>query len=72
MYDRNKKRFENIKSSLDKAELKESNNNSEYKISTNGRYMLLNKIDNTLIYANVEDKYKESVTTLIKQLGYSN
>ena len=54
------------------AELKESNNNSEYKISTNGRYMLLNKIDNTLIYANVEDKYKESVTTLIKQLGYSN
>ena len=34
--------------------------------------MLLNKIDNTLIYANVEDKYKESVTTLIKQLGYSN
>ncbi len=72
MYDRNKKRFENIKSSLDKAEVTETDNNSEYKISTNGRYMLLNKIDNTLIYANVEDKYKESVTTLIKQLGYSN
>ena len=72
MYDRNKKRFENIKSSLDKAEVTETDNNSEYKISTNGRYMLLNKIDNTLIYANVEDKYKDSVTTLIKQLGYSN
>lgn len=72
MYDRNKKRFENIKSSLDKAEVTETDNNSEYRISTNGRYMLLNKIDNTLIYANVEDKYKENVTTLIKQLGYSN
>ena len=70
MYARNKNRFENIKSSLDKAEVTETDNYSEYKVTSRNRYMLVCKIDNTLIYTSVEKKYKDNVTNLIKRLGY--
>ena len=70
MYTRNKNRFENVKSSLDKAEVTETDNYSEYKVTSRNRYMLVCKIDNTLIYASVEEKYKDNVTNLIKRLGY--
>lgn len=70
MYARNKNRFENVKSSLDKAEVTETDNYSEYKVTSRNRYMLVCKIDNTLIYASVEKKYKDNVTNLIKRLGY--
>lgn len=70
MYARNKNRFENVKSSLDKAEVTETDNYSEYKVTSRNRYMLVCKIDNTLIYASVEEKYKDNVTNLIKRLGY--
>ena len=62
MYDRNKKRFESQKNDNDKAEIVETDNYSEYK--------LLCKIDNTLVYADVDEQYKDSVVEFAKQLGY--
>lgn len=70
MYNRNKKRFETQKESKDKAEEINSNNYSEYKLTTNGKYKLLSKIDNTLLYADVDEQYKDNVINFAKQLGY--
>lgn len=70
MYNRNKKRFETQKKSKDKAEEINSNNYSEYKLTTNGKYKLLSKIDNTLLYADVDEQYKDNVINFAKQLGY--
>ncbi len=70
MYDRNKKRFESQKNDNDKAEIVETDNYSEYKLLTRGKYKLLSKIDNTLVYADVDEQYKDSVVEFAKQLGY--
>lgn len=70
MYDRNKKRFESQKESKDKAEEINSNNYAEYKLTTNGKYKMLSKIDNTLMYADVDEQYKDNVINFAKQLGY--
>ncbi len=70
MYDRNKKRFESQKNDNDKAEIVETDNYSEYKLLTKGKYKLLCKIDNTLVYADVDEQYKDSVVEFAKQLGY--
>ena len=70
MYDRNKKRFESQKNDNDKAEIVETDNYSEYKLLTKGKYKLLCKIDNTLVYANVDEQYRDSVVEFAKQLGY--
>lgn len=70
MYDRNKKRFESQKKDNDKAEIVETDNYSEYKLLTKGKYKLLCKIDNTLVYADVDEQYKDSVVEFAKQLGY--
>lgn len=70
MYDRNKKRFESQKNDNDKAEIVETDNYSEYKLLTKGKYKLLSKIDNTLVYADVDEQYKDSVVEFAKHLGY--
>ena len=70
MYDRNKKRFESQKNDNDKAEIVETDNYSEYKLLTKGKYKLLSKIDNTLVYADVDVQDKDSVVEFAKQLGY--
>lgn len=70
MYDRNKERFESIKEDKDKADITENDNYSEYKLLTKGKYKLLSKIDNTIVYADVDEQYKDSVINFAKQLGY--
>lgn len=70
MYDKNKKNFESQKETKDKAEVKETENYSEYKLSTRGKYKMLSKIDNTLMYADVDEQYKDNVINFAKQLGY--
>lgn len=45
-------------------------NYSEYTLSSNGKYMLVSRIDNTVVYVNVDNKYKDTVKTVLNELGY--
>lgn len=45
-------------------------NYSNYSLTTNGNYMYLSKIDNTLIYVVADEKYTEDIKNFIKELGY--
>ena len=45
-------------------------NYSNYSLTTNGNYMYLSKIDNTLIYVVADEKYTDDIKSFIKELGY--
>lgn len=55
----------------EKAVLEESGNNySKYTVVYDGRYKLVSRIDNTVIFLNVSDRYKDDIDDLIERLGY--
>lgn len=45
-------------------------NYSKYSVSTEKHFRYVTRIDNTVLYANVEIKNKEEVETFIKEIGY--
>ena len=45
-------------------------NFESYTLKTNGYYKYVARIDNTLIYANVKEKYENNAKEFIKKLGY--
>ena len=45
-------------------------NYNKYTLKANGQYMYLSRIDNTLLYCNVQTKYEKAAKKLIKKLGY--
>ncbi len=45
-------------------------NYSTYSLTTNGKYKYLSRIDNTLIYIDASDDYKDAIKDIIKELGY--
>jgi hypothetical protein len=46
------------------------NNYSKYTLSSNGKYMVVSRIDNTVIYVDVDENYKDAVKTILDELGY--
>ena len=48
----------------------EGDNFSNYRIVTNGKYRVLSKINNTLIYVDVDQEYMNEVNKIIKRLRY--
>ena len=45
-------------------------NYSKYSLSSNNKYKVISRVDNTVIYANVDDEYKEVIKDLLKEIGY--
>ena len=45
-------------------------NYSKYTLSSNGQYMVVSKINNTVIYVKVDDDYKNTVKDILEELGY--
>ncbi len=45
-------------------------NYSAYSLINNGKYMHICRVEDTLLYVNVDEKYKDEVQKLIKELGY--
>ena len=37
---------------------------------TNGKYKYLSRIDNTLVYVDVDESYKDIVKDIMKEIGY--
>lgn len=45
-------------------------NYSKYTLSTGNKYKVLSRIDNTVIYLDVDNSYKEEVKNILGELGY--
>lgn len=45
-------------------------NYSKYTLATNGKYKLITRVEDTLIYANVDSSYKNKVIDAVDSLGY--
>ncbi len=69
-FNNNKKTFEDSKSSGSTETSVSVGNNEKYTLTTNGKFTFVSRIDNTVIYLNVDDNYKSSVKDVLKNLGY--
>ncbi len=69
-YANNKAIFESSKGNASGETSVSMKNHSKYTLSSNNKYQVVSRIDNTVIYLNVQDKYKDTVKDLLKELGY--
>lgn len=70
MYNTNKEKIESQKSSTSSSTTVSKNNYSKYSLNTNGKYKYLSRIDNTLIYIDVFERYKDTVKDIMEEIGY--
>ena len=66
----NKNIFEQSKSNVSSYTSKELANYAKYRLNTSGKYKVVSRIDNTVIYLNVNDTYKKDVDSILNSLGY--
>lgn len=70
MFNTNQSTFESYKGSASSESSASMGNYATYTLTSNGYYMHLCRIDNTLLYVRVNDTYKDTVKDIIKDLGY--
>lgn len=70
MYNTNKTKFESQKSNASASATASMNNYATYSLTTNGKYKYLSRIDNTLVYIDVDESYKDIVKDIMKEIGY--
>ena len=70
LYKHNKEIFEDSKGSSSVETKVSMGNNSKYTLKTNGEYKVVSRIENTVIYADVDDKYEDEVNEILKEIGY--
>ena len=69
-FNNNKSIFEDSKSSGAVETSVNIGNHAKYSLTTDGKFKVVSKIDNTVIYLNVDEDYKSSVKDVLKDLGY--
>lgn len=69
-YSTNKSNFENLKSSSAVNTEVNLSNYSKYTLSSNDKFMVISRIDNTFIYVNSDDTYKNNIKKALDNLGY--
>ncbi len=70
MFNTNKEDFESYMGNSSSESTVNIGNYSSYTLTSSDYYMHLCRVDNTLLYVKVKDTYKDSVKTLIEDLGY--
>jgi predicted small lipoprotein YifL len=70
MYNINKNKFNKEKHNSKTYSEVTMKNYSKYTLKANNKYMYLSRVDNTLIYCDVESKYEEEAKKFIKELNY--
>ena len=70
MYNTNKTKFESQKTNASASATASMNNYSTYSLTTNGKYKYLSRINNTLVYVDVDESYKDIVKDIMKEIGY--
>lgn len=69
-FNNNQSIFEDSKGSVSSESSVSMGNYSKYTLTTDGMYKVLSRVDNTVIYVNVNDEYKEEVQTILEEFGY--
>lgn len=69
-YNNNKDIFESMKANVTSGTNTSGKNYAKYTLTSAGKYMVVSRIDNTVVYVNVEENYKNNVTDILKELGY--
>lgn len=70
MYNANRAKFESQKTNVSAQTSVSINNYSTYSLTTNGKYKYLSRIDNTLVYIDVYENYKDVVKDLMEEIEY--
>ncbi len=69
-FNQNKTNFENQKESVSAETNVNGKNYSKYTLTTGNKYKVLSRIDNTVIYLDVDNSYKEEVKNILSELRY--
>ncbi len=70
-FDNNKRIFEESLGSVVKSKVSINGKNySKFTANSNGYYMLVSRVKNTVVFARVDEKYAKEVKDIIKGLGY--
>lgn len=69
-YENNKQKFESQKSGKNVSSYKELINTGKYTLTTEESYKVVSRIEDTVVYLDVDKKYKEEVNNILKKLGY--
>lgn len=70
MYNTNEFKFKKEKENISAYTTVSMRNYSKFELTTNGKYKYLSRIDNTLIYIDVDEEYKDTVKSIMKEIGY--
>lgn len=70
MFETNKERFIESKDGNSGQTSSNIGNYETFSLTSNGKYMYLCRVDNTLIYLNVDSTYKSNAQKIVKELGY--
>lgn len=69
-YNNNKSIFESTKENTSAETSISLKNYSKYTLLSNDKYMVVSKINNTALYINVDDEYKDIGKSILDELGY--
>lgn len=69
-YNNNKSIFESSKGNASGETSVSMKNYSKYSLSTGGKFKVVSRIDNTVVYLNVDSNNKDTVKDLLDELGY--
>ena len=69
-YKTNKEIFEDSKGSSSVETKVSMGNNSKYTLKTKDEYKVVSRIEDTVIYADVDEKYEDEVKEILKEIGY--
>ena len=70
IYNNNKSKLETSKGNVSGETSVSMKNYSKYSLTTDGKYNVISRIDNTLIFLEVDSNYKNVVKELLDELGY--
>jgi len=70
MFNGNKNIFEQSAGSASAKSSMSAANYNSYKLTTGGKYKVLSRIDNTLIYIDASAEYKDEIKTVLDEIGY--
>lgn len=69
-YNTNKAIFELSKGNSSAETSVSLKNYAKYTLSSGGKYMVVSRIDNTVVYVAVDSQYKDAVSEVLKAIGY--
>ncbi|MGF6905534.1 hypothetical protein [Fusobacterium sp. PH5-44] len=69
-FNKNKTAFEKYKGSVNTSSKKNIGNVSRYTLTSNGKYHIVSRIGNTVLYLESPDKNKSEIEKILKEIGY--